>query len=363
MRAVAIALLFFVTGIAKAQMVADSAMAAYRQILAAKPQDTAALGGIADIYFSQKSYDSALVYLKCFPISDSSNLTLTLKKAFANYKLQRYAEAETLLRQRLDSPSIGNSGRLLLAVLFQQRKYNECMAVSERILEFHQDHIPALMYQGILWRNAGNLEGARLNFEKCLQLEPGYLPARELHAEALLHDKKYEQALQEYEAVGMANIRDAASFNNIGICYYELHDFKNAIHYFELALDSNWQMSEGYFNRGMAYYSNQSYDSASVNWLAASALWDSCSSDTCRYFYKDALYCLGHCYKKLGEPEKALRYFEWLQGHHYERDLQPEIRKLRWSIFIATRWYYVVAAFILLLSALLLALRYFRRTR
>ncbi|MFN8276053.1 MAG: tetratricopeptide repeat protein [Chitinophagales bacterium] len=320
--------------------------------------DTARWHQKVDYYQQLQLADSALLYADSMDMALQSS-AWRLRRALLHLDLRHFPEVDSLLRS--DSSLLWHEGRL--PATFAMHEAPICKEICDTLIARQPNHFMAHYFLGLLLRQQGDWAAAKAHFDQCLEQMPAYPPLLEYLAEIAVFQKQYALALQRYTAAGHENLQHAASFNNIGICYYQLRDYQKAIQYFHLALDSNWQMGEGYFNRGLAYYHQQHFDSASMNWLAAAASWDSCQVDTCRYYYKDALFSLAHCYMKTGQPEKALYYFEWLQQRGYSTDLSREIRNLKWTIFLSRKWYLLTAAAIFFVMALVFLGIYFKRSK
>lgn len=75
----------------------------------------------------------------------------------------------------------------------------EAGRVFERGLE-HAPESPELLFNRALVRAySGNVDGAREGFERVLELQPDYLPARENLAGLLASVGRYEESLEQYQ--------------------------------------------------------------------------------------------------------------------------------------------------------------------
>lgn len=75
-----------------------------------------------------------------------------------------------------------------------------------------------------------------------------------IKADALYQQKKYDEALEEYQRVLAENQDLYQVHNKIGLCYYRLNDLENAIDAFKLMLEKEPQSQDTLINLSAIYF-------------------------------------------------------------------------------------------------------------
>ncbi|MFQ6108125.1 MAG: tetratricopeptide repeat protein [Candidatus Aminicenantales bacterium] len=97
------------------------------------------------------------------------------------------------------------------------------------------------------------LSAIKKNPELDIKLQP--LPESPFaKADLLYQEKKYAEALDEYQKVLTENPGFYRAFDKIGLCYYRLDDLENAIKYFRLMLEKEPQSKDTLINLSAIYF-------------------------------------------------------------------------------------------------------------
>jgi tetratricopeptide (TPR) repeat protein len=75
-----------------------------------------------------------------------------------------------------------------------------------------------------------------------------------IKADALYQQKKYDEALEEYQRVLADNQDLYQAYDKIGLCYYRLNDTENAIEAFKLMLEKEPQSQDTLINLSAIYF-------------------------------------------------------------------------------------------------------------
>lgn len=127
-----------------------------------------------------------------------------------------------------------------------------------------------LHYQmGLAQERNGDYEGAAIEYEKALQVEPNHLASRKNLAYALVRMGSYDSAV----AVSFSYLRqrqqDAEAYNNIGLAYLGQGDTTRAEGSFRVAIRNNRKLPHPYFNLGEIAAARKDYGTAIVNFREA----------------------------------------------------------------------------------------------
>ena len=151
----------------------------------------------------------------------------------------------------------------------------------------------------------------------------------------LFAQKKYEEAIQEYQNILTENPELTIIHKNIGNAYYELEDYDSAIKHYELALDresdatdvlialGNIYLEKGELEKGMSYFNQIDMDkitSPLTFYNIGTSFFNKGEIKKAIEYYNravgldpdltDAYYQLGMCYLNVNEKERAKDNFK-----------------------------------------------------
>jgi tetratricopeptide (TPR) repeat protein len=146
---------------------------------------------------------------------------------------------------------------LLLAALFVY--FPSCGGKKETIAEKRKKSVDVHFFRGFDYAKAGKDEGAKEEFRKALQLQPG-------HAESHLHlglvygrEGNTEGEYHEYLEALKSKPDYALAYYNLGILYEEQDMLLLAIQAFELAVEKDPLLTAAYEHLGFLYQETEDY--------------------------------------------------------------------------------------------------------
>lgn len=165
-------------------------------------KDPQILALFADANLKLKRYDAAINYLERADISIGGNDLLKRQVALAELQAGKSAEGvedlEALLaRQPSDLRIVGP----LLAAYVQQRKFNEALAVADKLAKSDPKSTAPEFYRGQILMVRGDLAGATAAFSRCLELDPNFTPARYFRSQVALARGEFEQADKDLQLI------------------------------------------------------------------------------------------------------------------------------------------------------------------
>lgn len=144
------------------------------------------------------------------------------------------------------------------------------IALNQRTVERIMSNPAFLHYQmGLAEERKGDFEGAALEYEKALEVEPNHLASQKNLAYALVRMGSYDSAV----AVSFSYLRhkqqDAEAYNNIGLAYLGLGDTTRAEGSFRVAIRNNRKLPHPFFNLGEIAATRKDYGTAIVDYREA----------------------------------------------------------------------------------------------
>jgi len=325
--------------------------------------DTRLIRQLAEAYTARARRDSAISYWSLYASLQPGCDTAYAELASLYYDSGAKDSAASAIQRALSMhPSHIPYLMLSATIAYQLKHYDRALSDYDRILSHDPNNVNALMMSGIILRNQNKQLPAFDRFDKCVKAAPSNTDALLYRAESFVLQKKYDAALKDYTAARADLSANADILNNIGICHQALGNYQIAISYFKKAILANRNHPQSYFNKGISHYHLHDLDTATLDIQTASAIWDSCHSDSaCRASFLDAVYYLALCSKKTGNLDSAKKYFELLQRNGYSKNINDELKEIDRTLFISLYWYYIVALFFLLTGLIIAIVRLIRR--
>jgi tetratricopeptide (TPR) repeat protein len=147
--------------------------------------------------------------------------------------------------------------------------------------------------------NFGQQEESIIHFNKALALDSTYLPVVYDFAKILVKMRMHDTALEILEKNLKKYPKESALYAEAGYTYFSKNDYKNAIPYFEKAIDLGFSGYEAYRRLAISYYSVYEYEK-SKKCFEMLIKKDTSDHRICLY--------LGHIYNTLGNPDKGLSF-------------------------------------------------------
>lgn len=97
----------------------------------------------------------------------------------------------------------------------------------------------------------GKLQDAIVSFQKCLELDSSYLPARFNLGVILGNLGQYSEAIEQLEQVIQAEARHAEAYNSLGFVYYQQRNLEEAVKYYRQAIAVAPNFAQAHYNLGL----------------------------------------------------------------------------------------------------------------
>lgn len=179
----------------------------------------------------------------------------------------------------------------------------------------------------------GLLKEAEENLQKCLKLDPGYSEARNNLGIVYYQMGRYDDAIREFEKV-LSDVlykTPQQAYLNLGLVYFSKGDLRRAIFYFKkaIAIDPNFALA--YQNLGISYFEIKEYDEAERNLEQARRLMEKMSGAEL-HLAEINLY-LGRLHLLKRNYARALECFEEVvklaPGTQMEKEAREKIRSIK----------------------------------
>ena len=238
-----LALAFFagISSMALAQQ--DASQQALLNAIQANPKDETAHFNLGISYFNQQKYDLATPeFQKCVDINSGDTHAREMLEScqgISAYFQHNYSNAVDHLQKALQINSENPNANLLISDAYVQLKDYE---KAEAALKSYSKTSPQ-----------------------------GKEKASEVLSKIYMDQKKYSEAVIELKNIVAANNKNFEAYQNLGVAYFQLKDYKNAAHYWEKA--SGLQKDgQTYKFLGFSYYNLGDFTDAIANYKKYIAL-------------------------------------------------------------------------------------------
>ncbi len=164
--------------------------------------------------------------------------------------------------------------------------------------------LAALFQEGLSLHQQGQIEQARLAYERMLALHPGHADAMHMLGVIAMQSTNYALAVELISVSVQANPVNATAQLNLGLAYKELQRFDKALSCYQQAIDLRPGYAEVFNHKGVVLHACQSFDEAIDNLSQAIGL----KADYAQAFFNRALvlHATGHLDAALADFEKAI---------------------------------------------------------
>jgi tetratricopeptide (TPR) repeat protein len=142
---------------------------------------------------------------------------------------------QNVAEQKAQAEAIRNLGEAYL----QQGKYRVALKQLKKAEELYpSDHI-LQDDLGLAYLYLKDRDQAILHFKKALEIKDDYSPARNNLGNAYAEKKEWDKAIEQYKIVTSDLVYGTPQFplSNLGVVYYELHEYELSAQYYLKALD------------------------------------------------------------------------------------------------------------------------------
>jgi len=268
---------------------------------------------IGTCYLWLKEYDVAIKYLNNAKALDEKDGAVCRNLAVAYQQKKQFGEAAEYFEKAIQiNPSDKNIGDLYFNAGLC---YMELHQYEKSLENFEKAKVTVgnnwnLYYQlGVSYQRLGNYNEAVSNYQKCIEFDTtGHLDKSMVRfhlGECFLGLKEYDKAIEYLKMAGDKEEDRGVAFLKIGLCYEGKNNFKEAIPYYNKALELGTVDAKTksiiYSQRARSYFAIEEYERALESFQKAKEL----NPDECITFFN-----LGVCYKKLGKYKEALENLE-----------------------------------------------------
>ena len=178
----------------------DDALDSYNYAVNLAPLAVPVLMDRASLYFEMGNTDRA--YVDCCTVLDvnKDNTKALFLRAYLQSNKRLYKEALADYKHLLELEPQSVSGRLGLAILFQQdKKYKESIELLNKLIVEMPDDAEFYIIRAGVEKDITQLDFSLMDLDKAISLSPKSANAYMLRGEILLVQKKKEMAKQDFE--------------------------------------------------------------------------------------------------------------------------------------------------------------------
>jgi len=203
--------------------------------------------------FRAGAFDKGRELLASVQKRDPQMYLVPFMLAQAALQQRDWSGATTNFRRALDlHPTFDQAMTGIARSLFEQGKSEEARVWLEKALKQNGTNFRAWYQLG--WMQAQSApDRAAQAFEKCLQIQPNFAPARRDLGMIAIRGQRYEQAAQELQKAADLGLKEAQLFNFLGIAYSRTNRLKRAVASYRKALELEPELAEAHLNLGFAY--------------------------------------------------------------------------------------------------------------
>ncbi len=241
----------------------QQALALYREVLAAQPENIDALHLTAVAHCQDRAFELSLPLfehvLRLKP--DFADAWNNLGKAFKS--LDRNQEAEqAFIRATELAPKMAEAWTNLGRMKRRQGEMDESITLYRKALELGSGDAEAHHFLGITLKDAGRGEEAIAEYRKAIALKPDYADAFNNLAAALRDGGDLKGAIETYEQAVTIKPDFAAALTNLGNALQEAGRIDEAIRRHREALALQPELAEAHNNLGALFMAEERSDEA-----------------------------------------------------------------------------------------------------
>lgn len=225
--------------------------------------------------------------------------------------VERFEQCEIYLNETLSIDSSYLEAHILLARLnIGKPNYEKAMSNVQAAIKINQQYAPAYFWKGMIYEDLGNLDLAIKSYQTCIERDANYFDAYH-HLGILLTHTLDKNALVYFDKALELNPNSVEVLRNKGLLLKDLNKYDEAISCFSTILTIDSKFSESYYNIGVVYIAayRDNMEQYSKDTTIQNAMLNFEKAIEIDPQYPDALYNIGHLYKFKGEKKKAKEYF------------------------------------------------------
>jgi tetratricopeptide (TPR) repeat protein len=225
--------------------------------------------------------------------------------------VERYEQSEIYLNETLKIDSTFLEAHILLARLnIGKPNLEKAMLNVQAALKINEQYAPAYFWKGMIYEDLGNLDLAKQSYQTCIERDANYFDAYH-HLGILLTHTLDKNAVVYFDKALEINPNSIEVLRNKGLYLKDVDKYDEAIECFNTILNLDPKFSESYYNIGVVYIAayRDDMEQFSKDTTIQVAMENFEKAIQIDPQYPDALYNLGHLYKFKGDKKTAKNYF------------------------------------------------------
>jgi len=178
----------------------DAAIGIVNSLLANSPNDMQLLAFAGEVELLAKQFEKAAEHLQRASNVDPKNSSIHTALAVSLLGMEEKEQAIVELERAnsLDATNL-KTGIMLVMANLRAKKFDKAMLQINSIEKQHATNPAVPNLKGAVFLAKGDMIGARISFDKALNLESGYLPALQNLARLDITEKKIDQAKKRFD--------------------------------------------------------------------------------------------------------------------------------------------------------------------
>jgi Flp pilus assembly protein TadD len=154
---------------------------------------------------------------------------------------------------RVSWKSEGTNPLAGIVKLLEKARYNEAVLLLELFKSARPDNTDLLYNLGMAYSDMGELERARTNLHRLLELMPDHVNGRVAMGVALMRQGQDKPALVELRQAVQDDPNNPWAQRNLGSCLLRLREYQEALRYLKRSTELNPSDERAWFGLGQAY--------------------------------------------------------------------------------------------------------------
>lgn len=257
---------------------------------------------IVQYYFDTGKHSFAKKALRLGLDQHPSSVNLKLLKAELLVFENKISEATHILDQiEVIEPCNGEVFFQKALILSKTNKHKEAIKTLKSALPFSEDPIEIWSMIGMEYLYLDDFENAKLNFKKCIEIDSEDYSSLFNLIYCLEMQDNYAEAILFLNSYIDKNPYSEVAWHQLGIQYFELGMFKEALTAFDYSVVIDDFFIGGYLEKAKTLEQLNRYEEAIENYLITTKLDDPTSFVYVR---------IGKCFEQLQAQETAIKYYK-----------------------------------------------------
>lgn len=303
--------------------------------------------------FENREYEKAIEFYTQY-IEKDGTLNTYYNRGLAYYYAKNFEAAILDFSIAIDLDSLDFEAYYNRGIIFyKQKKYPLAINDFEESIAINPEFSEAYTYLGLINYEKENFQEAIIFYDKAISINS--TKAMAFYNRALCYQglKKYEQAEIDFR-LAIEAIESSTYYWGLANLYFDQKRYADAVEQYEKAIELDSTNPILFFNKGICYYENNQFEPAIEDFKQSIAL---NNKDI------DARWYLVLSHKALGNIEQALNFYKEVEALNPNYEFLNTINKSELQIkkAVAEKMVYKILLGIMILIALILAFKIFFR--